>query len=162
MLGIFPINPKLAPSRIHVKLDKTRMNVVKKRSDVVENLITLEKMLSSKKKGEREYALEQILNDPYIIIYKSLGENHFGPACMLGVKKGEEVDFAKLSVDEVKEIKKAVTDVVGTAFTNETTVGKFDDYAKTLTKKVPKVERVFWRVKDERGKNLNLTEKDLK
>ncbi|NQV52516.1 MAG: hypothetical protein HQ500_05000 [Flavobacteriales bacterium] len=152
----------LAPSRINVKLDKTEMNVVKKRSDVVENLITLEKMLSSKKKGQREQALEQILNDSYIIIYKSLGENHFGPACMLGVKNGGDVDFAKLSIDEIKEIKKAVSDVIGTAFTNDTTVSKFDEYAKTLTSKVPKVERTYWRVKDERGKNLNLTEKDLK
>ena len=152
----------LASSRNNVKLDKTEMSVVKKRSDVVENLITLEKMLSSKKKGERELALEQILNDPYIIIYKSLGENHFGPASMLGVKNGGDIDFATLSADEIKEIKKAVTDVIGTGFTNETTVGKFYEYAKTLTKKVPKVERTYWRVKDERGKNLNLTEKDLK
>ena len=138
------------------------MNVVKKRSDVIENLIALEKLLASKKKGEREAAIEQILNDPLIIIYKSLGENHFGPVSMLGVKKGELIDHTSLAAEDLKAIKKAVNDVIGTGFTNETTVGKYADYAKTLTKKVPNVERTFWRVKDERGKNLNLTEKDLK
>lgn len=138
------------------------MNVVKKRSDVVENLVVLEKMLTSKKKEQREEAINRILNDPLIIIYKSLGENHFGPAGMLGVKKGGDVDPTKLAEDEVKEVKKAVTDVIGTPFTNETTVGKFEEYLKSLGKKVPKLERQFWRVKDERGKNLNLTEKDLK
>ena len=138
------------------------MNVVKKRSDVVENLIALEKMLTSKKKEQQEFAIDQILNDPYIIIYKSLGENHFGPCTMLGIKKGTGTDFASLTEEEVKEVKKAVTDVIGTPFTNETTVAKFHEFAKAFGKKVPKVERQYWRVKDERGKNLNLTEKDLK
>jgi hypothetical protein len=138
------------------------MNVVKKRSDVVENLIALEKMLKSKKKDQQEFAIDQILNDPNIIIYKSLGENHFGPCTMLGIKKGTGTDFKSLPEEEVKEVKKAVSDVIGTPFTNETTVMKFQEYAKSLGKKVPKVERIFWRVKDERGKNLNLSEKDLK
>ena len=138
------------------------MNVVKKRSDVVENLITLEKMLMSKKKDVQDAAKSMVLNDPYIIIYKALGENHFGPATMLGAKGVEDFDLANVTDDDVKDVKKALTDVIGTAFTNETTVGKFQDYAKTLSPKVPKIERVFWRVKDERGKNLNLTEKDLK
>lgn len=138
------------------------MNVVKKRSDIVENLIALEKMLTSKKKEQQEFAIHQILNDPNVIIYKSLGENHFGPCGMLGVKKGTAMDFKELAEEDLKEVKKAVTDVVGTPFTNDTTVSKFDEYARTFGKKVPKIERQFWRVKDERGKNLNLTDKDLK
>jgi hypothetical protein len=138
------------------------MNVVKKRSDVVENLIGLEKMLRGKKVADRDFAINQIVSDPRIVIYKVLGENHFAPASMMGEKKGLDVDHAKLTEDEHKEIKKALTDVIGTPFTNETTVSKFQEYAKSLSKKVPNLERSYWRVKDERGKNLNLSEKDIK
>lgn len=137
------------------------MNVVKKRSDVIENLIAFENLLTSKKADERDQALELVLNDPLLIIYKVLGENHFGPASMIGIKKGALADQKALDEAGLKEVKKAITDVVGTAFTNETTIGRYQEYASTLSKKIPKLERSFWRVKDERGKNLNLTEKDL-
>lgn len=138
------------------------MNLVKKRSDIVENLITFEKMLSSKDKAQREFAVKQVLNDPNIIIYKSLGENHFGPCSFFGVKKCSIEEHAKLTELDVKEITKTVTGVIGRPFSNDTTNGKFEEYATTLEKKIPKIERTYWRIKDERGKNLNLSEKDLK
>jgi hypothetical protein len=137
------------------------MNVVKKRSDVIENLVTFEKLLNSKKADERDQAINLVLNDPMVIIYKVLGENHFGPVSFVGNKKASFAEQKALSEEDLKEIKKAVIDVVGTGFTNETTVEKYKEYAKTLGKKIPNVDRTFWRVKDERGKNLNLNEKDL-
>jgi len=138
------------------------MNLVKKRSDIVENLIAIEKMLASSKKEEREFAVNQVLNDPNIIIYKSLGENHFGPCSFLGVKKCSIDEHSKLTEVDVKEITKAVTAVIGRSFANETTNEKFREYAVTIDKEVPKIDRTYWRIKDERGKNLNLSEKDLK
>ena len=138
------------------------MNLVKKRSDIVENLIAIEKMLASSKKEERDFAVNQVLNDPNIIIYKSLGENHFGPCSFLGVKKCSIDEHSKLTEVDVKEITKAVTAVIGRSFANETTNEKFREYAVTIDKKVPKIDRTYWRIKDERGKNLNLSEKDLK
>lgn len=138
------------------------MNLVKKRSDIVENLIAIEKMLASSKKEEREFAVNQVLNDPNIIIYKSLGENHFGPCSFLGVKKCSIDEHSILTEVDVKEITKAVTAVIGRSFANETTNEKFREYAVTIDKKVPKIDRTYWRIKDERGKNLNLSEKDLK
>jgi hypothetical protein len=137
------------------------MNVVKKRADIIENLITFEKLLRSKKAADRDAAVELVLKDPMVIIYKVLGENHFGPASFIGVKKATLDDLKDQTDDNIKEIKKAVNDVIGTGFTNDTTVEKYGIYAKTLTKKIPSIERTYWRVKDERGKNLNLTEKDL-
>ncbi len=138
------------------------MNLVKKRSDIVENLIAIEKMLASSKKDEREFAVNQILNDPNIIIYKSLGENHFGPCSFLGIKKCTIEEHAEMTDSDVKEIIKAVTVVIGRSFSNDTTNEKFLDYASTIDKKIPKISRTYWRIKDERGKNLNLSEKDLK
>lgn len=137
------------------------MNVVKKRSDIIENLVVFEKLLSSKKAEESDFATQLALNDPMVIIYKVQGENHFGPASFMGIKKATIAEHKEHTTETLKEIKKAVTDVVGTGFTNETTEEKYAVYAKTLTKKLPAVERTFWRVKDERGKNLNLTDKDL-
>ena len=138
------------------------MNLVKKRSDIVENLIKIEKMLASSKKEEREFAKYQVLNDKNIIIYKSLGKNHFGPCSFLGVRTCTIEEHSKLEDTDVKEIIKAVTGVIGRSFTNVTTNEKFSEYAVTIDKKIPKVDRTYWRIKDERGKNLNLTEKDLK
>jgi hypothetical protein len=138
------------------------MNLVKKRSDIVENLIAIEKMLASSKKEEREFAANQVLNDTNVIIYKSLGENHFGPCSFLGVKKCSIEEHSKLTEADIKEITKAVTAVIGRSFANETTNEKFRDYAVTIDKKIPKIDRTYWRIKDERGKNLNLSEKDLK
>ncbi len=138
------------------------MNLVKKRSDIVENLIAIEKMLTSSKKEERDFAVNQVLNDPNIIIYKSLGENHFGPCSFLGVKKCTIEEHATITELDVKEITKAVTAVIGRSFANETTNEKFREYAVTIDKKIPKIDRTYWRIKDERGKNLNLSEKDLK
>jgi hypothetical protein len=138
------------------------MNLVKKRSDIVENLIAIEKMLASSKKEEREFAANQVLNDTNVIIYKSLGENHFGPCSFLGVKKCSIEEHSKLTEADIKDITKAVTAVIGRSFANETTNEKFRDYAVTIDKKIPKIDRTYWRIKDERGKNLNLSEKDLK
>lgn len=138
------------------------MDLVKKRSDIVENLIAIEKMLTSSKKEERDFAVNQVLNDPNIIIYKSLGENHFGPCSFLGVKKCTIEEHATITELDVKEITKAVTAVIGRSFANETTNEKFREYAVTIDKKIPKIDRTYWRIKDERGKNLNLSEKDLK
>lgn len=137
------------------------MNVIKKRSDIIENLVIFEGLLNSKKQEEKDYALNLVLNDPQIVIYKVLGENHFGPASFLGIKKANMEEQKTLDEAGLKEIKKAINDVVGTAFTNDTTVSKYKEYAVTLSNKIPNIGRSFWRVKDERGKNLNLTEKDL-
>jgi len=78
------------------------------------------------------------------------------------VKKCSIEEHSKLTEADIKEITKAVTAVIGRSFANETTNEKFRDYAVTIDKKIPKIDRTYWRIKDERGKNLNLSEKDLK
>lgn len=136
------------------------MSVVTKRSDIISNLETYVGYFDSKKKDEQEFALNEILNESLIIIYKIDGENAFAPA-RFTVHKGNDIKgFNSLKEDySDKDVTNTMTKVVGLPFTNQGTIDKFSAYVKTLTKKKFSTERTFWRLKDERGKNFNLVTK---
>jgi hypothetical protein len=46
--------------------------------------------------------------------------------------------------------------ILGRHFSNETTDQKFKDYVLTLGCDIPNNKRTYWRVKNERGKNLDI------
>lgn len=137
------------------------MAVVTKRSDIISNLEILQGLLTSKKKDENEFVISEILNKEQILIYKVDGENAFAPARFVVEKKNSIKDYnANLEVLLDKDINNTMTKVVGLPFTNQGTVEKFTTYVKSITKKkFTTDERVFWRLKDERGKNFNLVTK---
>ena len=58
---------------------------------------------------------------------------------------------------EVKDTKPAITKIIGRPFVHDTIEEKFKAYAASLGLEVSASQRNYWRVKDERGKNLNLT-----
>ena len=57
---------------------------------------------------------------------------------------------------ETREINNAIEKVVGRPFSNDTIESKFKEYLESLGLEVPAIERKYWRIKNERGKNLNL------
>jgi len=136
------------------------MSVVTKRSDIISNLEIYVGYLDSKKKEEQEFALNEILTEDLIIIYKLDGENAFAPARFTVHKKNDIKGFNGFKEDYTdKDVTNTMTKVVGLPFTNQGTVDKFSVYVKGLTKKKFSTERTFWRLKDERGKNFNLVTK---
>lgn len=135
------------------------MTIVTKRSDIISNLETYVKFLGSKKKEEQEFALNEILSEECIIIYKVDGENAFAPARFTVHKKNSIKEYKEQMEYTNKEITNVMTKVVGLPFTNAGTVDKFSAYVKSITKKKFSTDRTFWRLKDERGKNFNLVTK---
>jgi hypothetical protein len=132
------------------------MAFVSKRDDVVSNIKTFEGYLHSKKSVEKEYALNAVLTSENVVIYKVNGENHFGPCRFFVFKKNSLEELERNLEIEDKEAANVMTKIIGASFTNGMTEQKYLEYAKTLSKDVPKVDRKFWRVKDERGKNFDL------
>lgn len=137
------------------------MNLVKKRADVVDNLVTFEALMTSDKKEEKEFAIKLLTNEDAIIVYKVLGENHFAPARFGGVKSCTMKSYERAEESEDKKMLLNLTSIIGNPFVNGLIVEKYNEYASTFMKKLPAMDRKFWRVKDERGKNLNLNEKAL-
>ncbi len=136
------------------------MSVVTKRSDIISNLETYVEYLDSKKKEEQEFALNEIITEDLIIIYKLDGENAFAPARFTVHKKNDIKGFNGFKEDYTdKDVTNTMTKVVGLPFTNQGTVDKFTVYVKGVTKKKFNTDRTFWRLKDERGKNFNLVTK---
>lgn len=137
------------------------MNLVKKRADIVENLVTFEALINSKKKEERDFAVELVSKEDAVIVYKSLGENHFAPVRFVAYKKSSMKAYKELKDVDDKKLISTFTGIIGNPFVNGLILEKYATYMKDFTKKLPDVDRKFWRIKDERGKNLNLNEKAL-
>ena len=136
------------------------MSVVTKRSDIISNLETYVGYLGSKKKEESEFAINEIIAQDLIIIYKIDGENAFAPARFTVHKKNDIKGFNALKEEYTeKEVTNTMTKVVGLPFSNQGTVDQFSTYVKSITKKKFGTERTFWRLKDERGMNFNLVSK---
>ena len=135
------------------------MSFVTKRPDIIKNLENFEALLNSKKKVEKAFAIDEIVEKSQIMIYKVDGENKFVPARYVALKKFDKKLYGNEEEIPEKEIDKTMTKVVGLPFSNQGTVEKFTAYVKTLTKKKFSAERTFWRLKDERGKNFNMVTK---
>lgn len=135
------------------------MSLVTKRPDIIKNLEKFESYLNSKKKEEKDFAVNEIFDEELIMIYKVDGENKFLPARFVSYKGNDLKGYAKIKDEENKEIQKVMTKVVGLPFTNQGTVDKFSEYLKSLAKKKFTTDRTFWRLKDERGKNFNMVTK---
>jgi len=137
------------------------MNLVKKRQDIVDNLVAFEALMTSSKKEEKDFAINLMTNENTIIVYKVNGENHFAPVRFSGFKSNSMTEFKANNDYEDKKLMSTFTGIVGTPFVNSLILEKYSTYASGFVKKVPAIERKYWRIKDERGKNLNINDKML-
>ncbi len=132
------------------------MTAVRKRDDIVDNVKVFEGYLKSSKKAEKDFAVKLLIEAPALVVYKVDGVNHFAPSSFVAYKNNSMEDYLKTE-DELREIAGIMTKIVGLAFTNSTIVEKFGEYASGYAKSVPTVDRQYWRIKDERRKNLDIS-----
>lgn len=133
------------------------MQLVKKRQDIVDNCTVLEGYLTGKDAKEKAFAKEIVQSALFIVVYKVNGVNHFAPNEFVVYKnnsmKGHQTNKAP---KEIKEVNNAIEKVVGRPFCNDTVESKFKEYLDSLGLDLPANDRLYWRIKNERGKNLNL------
>ncbi len=134
-----------------------KLKVVTKRDDIVDNIKVLETALHSKDDKEKKAVREMVKSGDKLVAYKVKGDNHFAPAGFVAVKDHTIAKYQKnVEAEEIQKPDKVMEKVVGLPFSNSTTEEKFAEYLEKLGMKPPKNERKFWRLKDERRKNLDL------
>lgn len=132
------------------------MTAVRKRDDIIDNINILEGYLRSSKKDEKDFAIKAIKEATTILVYKVNGENHFAPARFMAYKNYSMADYLK-DEEDTRDVINVMTKIVGLPFKNEKIVEKFGEYLGQFVKSAPEMERQFWRIKDERRKNLDVT-----
>ncbi|MEX0965663.1 MAG: hypothetical protein WD077_00365 [Bacteroidia bacterium] len=132
------------------------MEFVTKRDDIVDNLKTIEGYLHSKNEDERKFAVNLIIEQDKILVYKVNGDNHFAPLNFIAVKNNSMAEYLENEKEDGKDPDSVITKIVGRPFFTEQIEKKFLAYASNFGKKVPNKERHYWRIKDERRKNLDL------
>ncbi len=132
------------------------MSFVTKRDDIVANIVILENYLVSKKTEEKKFALDLVASEELIVVYKVDGINHFSPARFTIVKGTDRESFEKADRFTAGEVTNVLNKIVGAVFYNETTDSKYLEYTETLGLSLKRGKKGFWRIKDERGKNLDL------
>ncbi len=132
------------------------MTAVRKRDDIIDNIKVLEGYLTSKNKEEKDFAVKVIKDATALLVYKVNGENHFAPAAFMAYKNNKMAAFLKQEEDS-REVSNIMTKIVGLPFSNDKIEEKYKEYLSQFTKSIPDQERQFWRIKDERRKNLDIS-----
>jgi hypothetical protein len=132
------------------------MQFITKKQDLVDNALIFEGYLKGKDKAQKEFAENLFMSSTAFSVYKVKGENHFAPNDFLAFKKNSMKDFLKNAEKEDRDTKSTVTKIIGAPFANDTIESKFKAYAESLGLKASADKRTYWRVKDERGKNLDI------
>jgi len=132
------------------------MEFINKRQDLIDNILTIEAYLKSKKKEEKEFAQDLVRKGKSLCVYKINGENHFAPIRFLAYKNNSLKDHLANEEKDGRDPNPVITKVVGNPFHHDTIDQKFIDYAASLDLEVHDNKRNYWRIKDERGKNLDI------
>jgi 5-methylcytosine-specific restriction protein A len=135
------------------------MTAVRKRDDIIDNIETLEGYIRSGKKEEKDFAIKAIREATSVLVYKVNGENHFAPARFVAYKNNKMASFLK-EEEDAKDVINIMTKIVGLPFSNDKIVEKYNEYLGQFTKTIPDHDRQYWRIKDERRKNLDITIKE--
>ncbi len=132
------------------------MKLISKKQDLIDNIITLENYLNKGNDAEREFAKELMQKGKTICIYKVNGENHFAPSRFLGYKNNTMEEHLANEEKDGRDTNSVIDKVLGRHFTNETTEEKYKTYLTSIGLETLDNNRTYWRVKNERGKNLDL------
>lgn len=123
------------------------MKLVKDIDDIVDNLKTLETYLKSKNDAERTFAQELVRNGITILIYKVNGSNHYAPAHFCAYLNNSMKQHAEMEDIDHKEADAALDKLLkGKAWFLQQKENEFLNYCKSLGLKVPKNDRIYWRV----------------
>lgn len=132
------------------------MRLVSKKQQIIDNILILEKYLLSDNAEEREFAGNLIRRGLTIVVYKIDGENHFAPSRFIGYQNNGMNAHITNDEKDGKETNPVITKIIGRPFQNEKIDTKFINYCNKLGISHTNSKRKFWRMKDERGNNLNI------
>ena len=132
------------------------MKLVSKKQQIIENILTLEKYLLSGSKEQKVFAGNIVRKGKGIVVYKVDGENHFAPSRFVGYENNDMTQHITNEDKDGKETNTVITKVIGRPFKNEKIDDKFIDYCNHLGILQPNHDRSYWRIKDDRGNNLNI------
>jgi 5-methylcytosine-specific restriction protein A len=132
------------------------MDFISKKSDAINNITTFEGYLTGKDKEQREFAMNLMKNGKTFCVYKVNGENHFAPSRFCGFKENSMTAYLKNEESDTRDTNSVLDKVIGKHFSNDTIEEKFSAYVTSLGIAAAATKNNFWRVKDERGKNLDI------
>jgi hypothetical protein len=135
------------------------MDLINKKQELVDNIVTFEGYVKSDKKEEKEFAEDFVRKGKAICVYKLNGENHFAPCRFLGFKNNSMKQHLENDEKDGRDTNAVITKVIGNPFSHAVIEQKFIDYALSIGIEAHDNKRSYWRVKDERGKNLDIKQK---
>ncbi len=136
----------------------TMMELVTKKQQIIDNIIRLEKYLYHSNKPDMKYAKDLVKRGRTIIIYKVNGENHFAPSRFVGYIDNDLKKHLEFEEKDGRDTNPVITKVLGNPFSNAKIEDKFIDYCAKIGVEVPDNDRSYWRIRDNRGKYLDLNE----
>ncbi len=132
------------------------MQLITRKQDLIDNVITFEGYLNGDDEANKQFAKDLLSESKTLSVYKVEGENHFAPVSFL-VYAGNSVDDHTANEEEnTKDTSKTATKVLGKSFTHDMIQERFTTFAKSKGVETAKANRDYWRVKDDRGKNLDV------
>jgi hypothetical protein len=132
------------------------MEFVENLNDIIENIKTLEKYLTSSNNVEKEFAQSLVKKGRTILVYKVDGQNHFAPSRFLGYKNNTMDDHLENEEKDGRDTNPIIDQILGRVFANDKTESKFVDYCAKIGVVPDNVNRRYWRLKDKHGKNLTV------
>ncbi|MBI9066633.1 MAG: hypothetical protein JEZ09_05030 [Salinivirgaceae bacterium] len=134
------------------------MELVTKKQQIIDNIIRLEKYLYHSTKSDIKQAKDLVKSGRTIIIYKVNGEDHFAPSRFVGYIDNDLKKHLEFEEKDGKDTNPVITKVLGNPFSNDKIENKFIDYCAKIGVEVPDNNRSYWRIRDNRGKYLDLNE----
>jgi hypothetical protein len=132
------------------------MQLITRKHDLVDNIITFEGYLNGDDEAQKQFAKDLMLESKTIGVYKVDGENQFAPSSFL-CYFGNTIDAHFTNEEEnTRDSSKTMTKVLGKSFSHDMIKERYKTYAKTVGLDVDSSKCDFWRVKDDRGKNLEI------
>lgn len=132
------------------------MQLVNRKQDLIDNIITFEGYLNGDNEAQKQFAKDLMLESTNLSVYKVDGENQFAPISFLVYMGNTSDDHFTNEEENTRDTTKTGTKVLGKSFSHDMIQERYKTYAKSIGLDVAKANRDFWRVKDDRGKNLEI------
>ena len=132
------------------------MQLIIRKQYLVDNIITFEGYLNGDDDAQKQFAKDLLLESKTLGVYKVEGENHFAPSSFLCYTNNTIDEHFTNEEENTRDTSKIMTKVLGKSFAHDMIKERYKTYAKTVEVDVEPKKCDFWRVKDDRGKNLEI------
>jgi len=132
------------------------MKLISRKQELIDNINTFEGYLNSNAEVQMQFAQKLMFESKTFCVYKLNGENHFAPSHFLCYANNTSDDHFTYEEQNDRDTNKVITKVLGQPFSHDMIDERFKVYAKTNGLEIAASKRNYWRVKDDRGKNLDI------